>query len=37
VRDWVERGWIGVFGLLVFALSGCGESAWNDPYPAADG
>jgi len=36
VRDWVERGWIGVFGLLVLALSGCGESAWNDPYPAAD-
>lgn len=36
MRDWIERSWIAIFGLLVLALAGCGESAWNDPYPAAD-
>ncbi|BCU07462.1 ABC transporter substrate-binding protein [Allochromatium tepidum] len=25
-----------MLGFLALALSGCGESAWNDPYPAAD-
>ena len=25
-----------MLGLLVLGLAGCGESAWNDPYPAAD-
>jgi oligopeptide transport system substrate-binding protein len=25
-----------MLGLLVLALTGCNDSAWNDPYPAAD-
>ena len=36
MRNGIKSSWSVMLGLVALALTGCGESAWNTPYPAAD-